>query len=100
MIRRPPRSTLFPYTTLFRSDQAETHTVAGAGEIIEDAGRNHEKSAEDEDARPSNADRAAGKFEAAKITEGLHQNDHENREGWSGVVRHKPGNDDETEDAE
>src|SRR3990170_4678393 len=24
MIRRPPRSTLFPYTTLFRSDQAES----------------------------------------------------------------------------
>src|SRR3712207_8759857 len=24
MIRRPPRSTLFPYTTLFRSDQAAT----------------------------------------------------------------------------
>src|SRR5260221_7180400 len=24
MIRRPPRSTLFPYTTLFRSAQAET----------------------------------------------------------------------------
>src|SRR2546425_8098480 len=24
MIRRPPRSTLFPYTTLFRSDSAET----------------------------------------------------------------------------
>src|SRR5256885_12752871 len=23
MIRRPPRSTLFPYTTLFRSDQTE-----------------------------------------------------------------------------
>src|SRR3712207_7914348 len=23
MIRRPPRSTLFPYTTLFRSDHAE-----------------------------------------------------------------------------
>src|SRR5437016_10619429 len=23
MIRRPPRSTLFPYTTLFRSDQME-----------------------------------------------------------------------------
>src|SRR3712207_8447302 len=23
MIRRPPRSTLFPYTTLFRSDRAE-----------------------------------------------------------------------------
>src|SRR3712207_7821718 len=25
MIRRPPRSTLFPYTTLFRSDFAELH---------------------------------------------------------------------------
>src|SRR5258705_13175730 len=27
MIRRPPRSTLFPYTTLFRSDQEETRRV-------------------------------------------------------------------------
>src|SRR5260221_3627573 len=26
MIRRPPRSTLFPYTTLFRSDVIETNT--------------------------------------------------------------------------
>src|SRR5258705_4277752 len=25
MIRRPPRSTLFPYTTLFRSDQVPEH---------------------------------------------------------------------------
>src|SRR5438552_5868159 len=25
MIRRPPRSTLFPYTTLFRSECAECH---------------------------------------------------------------------------
>src|SRR2546430_3899026 len=25
MIRRPPRSTLFPYTTLFRSEQAHPH---------------------------------------------------------------------------
>src|SRR3712207_9509520 len=30
MIRRPPRSTLFPYTTLFRSrGRLATHTVAG-----------------------------------------------------------------------
>src|SRR2546430_10920785 len=29
MIRRPPRSTLFPYTTLFRSDQ-EAHRVVEA----------------------------------------------------------------------
>src|SRR3712207_7799569 len=30
MIRRPPRSTLFPYTTLFRSRQADI-VVAAAG---------------------------------------------------------------------
>src|SRR5260370_31622323 len=29
MIRRPPRSTLFPYTTLFRS--LRSHSPAGAG---------------------------------------------------------------------
>src|SRR5436190_3433583 len=29
MIRRPPRSTLFPYTTLFRSAQDEGRAVAG-----------------------------------------------------------------------
>src|SRR3712207_8071302 len=28
MIRRPPRSTLFPYTTLFRSTSATKETVA------------------------------------------------------------------------
>src|SRR3712207_8592485 len=28
MIRRPPRSTLFPYTTLFRSDQHRDDDVA------------------------------------------------------------------------
>src|SRR5258708_30163718 len=29
MIRRPPRSTLFPYTTLFRSDVRLAHLVVG-----------------------------------------------------------------------
>src|SRR3712207_8025024 len=29
MIRRPPRSTLFPYTTLFRSRRRVDHAVAG-----------------------------------------------------------------------
>src|SRR2546430_7054681 len=29
MIRRPPRSTLFPYTTLFRSGIAEAHRESG-----------------------------------------------------------------------
>src|SRR3712207_7151992 len=40
MIRRPPRSTLFPYTTLFRSPKPERlrcpllHPVAGVGKVI------------------------------------------------------------------
>src|SRR5256885_10939329 len=34
MIRRPPRSTLFPYTTLFRSDPAAGRLPAGAGRGI------------------------------------------------------------------
>src|SRR3712207_8000337 len=29
MIRRPPRSTLFPYTTLFRSDDADARHLEG-----------------------------------------------------------------------
>src|SRR2546422_4721405 len=31
MIRRPPRSTLFPYTTLFRSEKPEHHASSGCG---------------------------------------------------------------------
>src|SRR5256885_9219363 len=33
MIRRPPRSTLFPYTTLFRSEerQLKSHALPGRG---------------------------------------------------------------------
>src|SRR3989454_11590204 len=30
MIRRPPRSTLFPYTTLFRSDRRDADSVLAA----------------------------------------------------------------------
>src|SRR5438094_4371726 len=36
MIRRPPRSTLFPYTTLFRSDQRPRQV---GGRVVEHAGR-------------------------------------------------------------
>src|SRR3712207_7844341 len=38
MIRRPPRSTLFPYTTLFRSPSIATRvgaTVRGAGVVVD-----------------------------------------------------------------
>src|SRR3712207_7068629 len=37
MIRRPPRSTLFPYTTLFRSDKAGTPFVGPAGQLLDRA---------------------------------------------------------------
>src|SRR3712207_8657732 len=33
MIRRPPRSTLFPYTTLFRSEQADRHRLRQAPKV-------------------------------------------------------------------
>src|SRR2546426_9018647 len=40
MIRRPPRSTLFPYTTLFRSEQAILPAVGRELEaVVHDAGR-------------------------------------------------------------
>src|SRR3712207_6983858 len=36
MIRRPPRSTLFPYTTLFRSDQGVELGVGGPVDRVEE----------------------------------------------------------------
>src|SRR3989337_3336699 len=44
MIRRPPRSTLFPYTTLFRSHRAPLRTVRGAQLHLEREGRGDRKS--------------------------------------------------------
>src|SRR2546430_16906493 len=38
MIRRPPRSTLFPYTTLFRSVEADLDQQVLVGGISEDHG--------------------------------------------------------------
>src|SRR2546430_10379745 len=45
MIRRPPRSTLFPYTTLFRSlrDPAELDAVEGGEPADRDAGLRSEE---------------------------------------------------------
>src|SRR3712207_9409400 len=45
MIRRPPRSTLFPYTTLFRSDQP----IVGEGTVVVEIGP--DKSGEHEEVR-------------------------------------------------
>src|SRR5258708_15180598 len=38
MIRRPPRSTLFPYTTLFRSSLRGPREVVAGGEVSEPLG--------------------------------------------------------------
>src|SRR5260370_28482207 len=39
MIRRPPRSTLFPYTTLFRSHRLWAHRRLAAGACVRLGGR-------------------------------------------------------------
>src|SRR3712207_7474749 len=36
MIRRPPRSTLFPYTTLFRSQHGDQHQLHGPRPALAD----------------------------------------------------------------
>src|SRR2546422_6645330 len=41
MIRRPPRSTLFPYTTLFRSRLTHQHLVQHAAQGVEIAAAVH-----------------------------------------------------------
>src|SRR5256885_10036349 len=38
MIRRPPRSTLFPYTTLFRSSEQKIRVLADSGAAAISAG--------------------------------------------------------------
>src|SRR2546426_4178410 len=49
MIRRPPRSTLFPYTTLFRSGDHDQHLHAGArpqSRRVREEGRSEEHTSE------------------------------------------------------
>src|SRR2546430_12140310 len=46
MIRRPPRSTLFPYTTLFRSRQARK--LPAVGRRRQQADRDEDRRADDE----------------------------------------------------
>src|SRR2546426_6779774 len=41
MIRRPPRSTLFPYTTLFRSQPAAAQQVCNSATTKSDAAGDH-----------------------------------------------------------
>src|SRR3989442_9477586 len=45
MIRRPPRSTLFPYTTLFRSELLEDHLVHARSGVDQRGRHNGERAA-------------------------------------------------------
>src|SRR2546428_6266265 len=58
MIRRPPRSTLFPYTTLFRSDRRDVALLKDAGASIAHCPRSNR--AHGHGAAPLAAFRAAG----------------------------------------
>src|SRR2546425_11875180 len=61
MIRRPPRSTLFPYTTLFRSQRP-----VGAAQIADEADQLARRDLAGQDARgadPEDDDRAPGERE-------------------------------------
>src|SRR2546430_13314056 len=46
MIRRPPRSTLFPYTTLFRSRRWTRSCVADCFPLVRPSGRSEEHTSE------------------------------------------------------
>src|SRR5207237_9410806 len=58
MIRRPPRSTLFPYTTLFRShaDEYECKQGSNIGEISKRSDIGKHRDATNEDACPNRRD--------------------------------------------
>src|SRR5688572_30854118 len=64
MILRPPRSTLFPYTTLFRSPRRKRHAIAGERSGIAAA------QAEVADARDEVEDPEAGDDKEGQLGEG------------------------------
>src|SRR5256885_7132055 len=51
MIRRPPRSTLFPYTTLFRSQGEDGHALSVEIDAVAALRREHPLAARSRDAR-------------------------------------------------
>src|SRR5256885_9645054 len=71
MIRRPPRSTLFPYTTLFRSPRDEL----GRGLLPQHAERQHparhreteQRAAEHDDGQPAEADRKSTRLNSSHL---------------------------------
>src|SRR3712207_7131970 len=67
MIRRPPRSTLFPYTTLFRSGRREAERLGGVGHRHHRDDHQHDAGQQD---RPQvRADLAQAGVEALPVEE-------------------------------
>src|SRR2546427_8488911 len=55
MIRRPPRSTLFPYTTLFRSQQRHRRAPGFARQVLGGGDGRHDAWSEDDRGGPAEA---------------------------------------------
>src|SRR3712207_7928235 len=60
MVRRPPRSTLFPYTTLFRSDGHEPDGGDGGDADAGDDGRERQRHLDRKQAAPPAVAHAVG----------------------------------------
>src|SRR2546422_3771069 len=65
MIRRPPRSTLFPYTTLFRSRQERGGRAPLDREGGADLSRSDRHPARDRSAPPSRSDRKSTRLNSS-----------------------------------
>src|SRR5438067_8334469 len=69
MIRRPPRSTLFPYTTLFRSQDAVSDAAGAVGELHEigTAERGHRQAVEKQVGGPAR-DRKSTRLNSSHVS--------------------------------
>src|SRR2546426_4877277 len=71
MIRRPPRSTLFPYTTLFRSERRRPRDLDGIDDLVPDSldDRGHRHHGGDPDHHAQDRERRA-ELVGAQLVEG------------------------------
>src|SRR3989442_4469727 len=72
MIRRPPRSTLFPYTTLFRSCRRQARArreadVRAAALLLQRGDRRHPGDAAGGDARAARRDRKSTRLNSSHV---------------------------------
>src|SRR5438132_2861505 len=89
MIRRPPRSTLFPYTTLFRSEAGDEQTLQLAG--LEPGGESRGglavglRSEEHTSELQSHSDLVCRLLLEKKKINGYHVNLLKNNKDWRGI---------------